>query len=1061
MNTALTALAQPKYKVKLVTQIYCPKNDHYREVCSGNFINEAAQFFDGSRVNVAQGRLNNPDNGFGHDLNAMGQNGCTGAVKRYFEDSITYETSRWLTSIWFRSKTDESPSFGSGCTSLCDNQYNWPVNTGPGVVHQFHSDPFPCYYGNTELWIYPERIDITDPSGEKYLPSTARIDITATPGYPMQVYNWQYNIGGTGWVDFPAATNTAGKTSIQVSGYDLMGTNFDTIRHSSVFIRVKEDFYESETLTLKPTIPAPRITALTPIANKCFGESNGTITVQFDRALVPGESLSIILKDTINRPPNITAPDVTLDADNKYTFPDTLAPGGFKVDLLGSIITGPDTIASYTREDGHHGVTGFVSPAAVGFNNGARDVYCYGGADGIINLTATGGDSSYRAGYKKVQDANWQWVPFASVMQHTITGLDSGVYQLRVVDGNNCFTKDAGGNEKIATQPVDQPAQPLLVDHREFKNPLAYGYTDGQALAIIIGGTPFNGNSYNVTWNNVSTGAVLSMVTNSVNPFTTTLQQIGDGAYIVTATDGHYALTSGANTAGCIVRDTFQLHQPPPLVVTVSENKYVSCNGVNDGELYANAQGGIEIPGQRYVYQLSQNINGFWAVVHQGDSIVTNVGAGTYKMAVTDSNNITRESVPFTLTQPNVLAVNLSSTPVDCHGGTNGTASAIISGGTTPYSLDWSTGSTALTITGLQQGGYLAYVKDAHGCEVQQQVKVLTPNPILINNAVVTPPVCTGFCNGAINYNTSGGVPPYSYRWSNGSTTPAISGLCIGTYKVTIADTRGCTTQDSFIVKDPLPLTIDLGPDITLCAGQTWLASAEIADPHAVYSWNGPNGYSAATAAASLVAEGKYEVQVTDSKGCKGGDAITITRSNATVAAEFFSSTQGFKGSKITFVNMSKPWPETVAWLLPAGNAVTVVRKNDSLAELQFNDTGTYRIGMRSGVGSCSKEYYNSITILEGQSFNDPGTTTDPFVLDFKVAPNPSNGQFTVTVGLQDVADINLRLVNLLTGAILDERRQRGSKNYSVPYNINLGSGVYALVLETANDSRIFRVLIL
>jgi hypothetical protein len=113
-------------------------------------------------------------------------------------------------------------------------------------------------------------------------------------------------------------------------------------------------------------------------------------------------------------------------------------------------------------------------------------------------------------------------------------------------------------------------------------------------------------------------------------------------------------------------------------------------------------------------------------------------------------------------------------------------------------------------------------------------------------------------------------------------------------------------------------------------------------------------------------------------------------------------------------------------------------------------------------VGSCTKEYSNNITIVEGQSFDNPGSTaTDPFVLDFTVAPNPSSGQFTVVVGLREKADISLRLINLQSGAIVNQQRKSGSDKYTIPYKINVVGGVYALVLETAKDSRIFRVVIL
>jgi hypothetical protein len=1054
LQAAFTTLAQPRYKLKMYTRIWCPYKA-YRNLCSGNSMRIIAEFNNGASMSVAKQVLD--DGSLGMDLRYI-ESTCE-TIPWEYNDSISFNVSSGIYRIYLRSKTDESDR--RGCHNSCETTKYWYVDLSQGTFYSEHPTPADCYGSNSRVWIYPERIGLT--ASETYLPSADRITIAATAGYPAAVYKWEYNVGGgdADWRQFPASTNTAGRSTIEISGYDLMGAAFDNIpRDKNVFIRVRPaDYCESDRLTLKPTIPAPHITGLTPVVNKCFGEYNGTIKVQFDRPLHNGETLNILLTDTITGQPGYTASGLTaLDAANSYTFPEQFGPGGFKIELIGTY----NDVRTYTGHPAHREETGFTGPTAVNFTTSSRNVYCHGGADATITINASGGVGNYRAAWKKIQDAIYNEVGFSAAGQHTISGLDSGVYQVRVLDGNNCVMKNNSGNEVIQTITIIQPSDPVQVDYKQATHPTAFGYTDGSAMAIIIGGTPVGGNSYDAVWKDGTSGSTLITVTNSTGPFTTKLQNVGNGTYIITATDANYALTSGTNAAGCMVSDTIRLHEPPLLKVAIELNHYVSCKSSNDGLLYAKAEGGIEIPGQRYGYQWYRNNNGAWTSIGQTDSIAKALTAGTYKATVTDKNNITRESEPFLLTEPDLLTLNLTSTPVICSGGNNGTATATINGGTLPYVIEWSNGEKTPAVTGLQTGTYMAFVTDGHGCQTQQQIKVTTPNPILINNQVIQQPVCTGSCNGVISYMVSGGTAPYRYQWNNGSTAQNLTGLCAGTYTVFITDAQGCSIQQSFTLQDPLPLTIELGPDRTLCTGQSWVANAAIPDAKAVYTWSGVNGFSANTAAVSLIEPGKYKVQVTDSKGCNASDSITISRSNATVSAEFVSATQAFKGDKVTFVNISQPWPETIEWLLPSAGPVTVVRRTDSLVELQFNETGTYRIGMRSGVGTCTKEHNNSITIVEGQSFDNPGSAaTDPFVLEFMVAPNPGTGQFTVTVGLRDVADINLRLINLQTGATINQQRKSGSKNYTVPYNINVVSGVYALVLETAKDSRVQRVLIL
>ena len=1061
LAAVFTTLAQPKYKLRMRTRIWCPYKS-YRNSCSGNQYKATANFVNPVATKAVAHTDQFGDGSWGYSLMWIEANCAT--VPWQYWDSITFDVTQVLTRVALYSSSDEmTGGVGAHCSNNCTTNKDWLFEgwyESNGFFYSQHPTPSDCYGSNAEIWIFPERIDLSVATGETYLPSADRINISATAGYPSPVYKWQYNVGGAGWNDFPASTNTYGQSTINVSGYDLMGAAFDNVPgDQNIFIRVRPtDYCESKYLILKPTIPAPHINSVTPVPNKCFGEKNGTLSVQFDRQIKAGEYLNIILTDNLNGQGYTASGLTSLDAGNTYTFPAQFGPGDFKIELIGSY----NGVPCYTRDPRHTGAAAFSGPTAVSFTNSVRNVYCFGGADGTIDLKATGGVGNYLAGYKQTQDGTYNWIGFSSPAQHTISGLTTGVYQLRVYDGNNCVMKDGAGNEIIQTITINQPAQPVQVDYRQATNPIAYGNTDGSAMAIIIGGTPISGNSYDVVWKDSTSGSILTTVTNSTNPFTTTLQQIGDGAYIVTANDANYALTSGANAAGCTVTDTIRLHEPPPLVVTVEEHRYISCKNSSDGELYAKAQGGIEIPAKRYIYQWFRNNNGSWTNIGQGDSIAVKLTAGTYKIIITDKNNVSKESAPFPLTEPNLLTLGLTSTQVFCSGGSDGTATAAIAGGTKPYALEWSNGSTALAVTGLQRGNYLAFVTDARGCQTQQQVTVTAPNPIVINNPVAQQPVCAGYCNGAISYTVSGGSAPYSYQWSNGSVARDQTALCAGIYSVKITDALGCWEQHVFNLQDPLPLTIDLGPDRTLCTGQSWVANAGIPDANAVYNWSGANGFSAGTATVSLTGRGKYKVQVTDSKGCKASDSISISRNDATtVAADFVSSTQAFKGEKVTFVNISQPWPETVEWLLPAG-AITVERRTDTLIELKFNETGIYRIGMRSGVGSCTKEYSNTITIVEGQSFDNPGSAaTDPFVLDFMVAPNPSSGQFTVTVGLREVADISLRLINLQTGAVINQQRKSGSKKYTVPYNINVVSGVYALVLETAKDSRIFRVLIL
>ncbi|MDX2248194.1 MAG: T9SS type A sorting domain-containing protein [Bacteroidia bacterium] len=70
-----------------------------------------------------------------------------------------------------------------------------------------------------------------------------------------------------------------------------------------------------------------------------------------------------------------------------------------------------------------------------------------------------------------------------------------------------------------------------------------------------------------------------------------------------------------------------------------------------------------------------------------------------------------------------------------------------------------------------------------------------------------------GSGNGTASANATGGTSPYTYVWSNGSTTDIITGLDSGVYVVTVTDALGCTDTDSIEVGS------NVGIDHLLSAG--------------------------------------------------------------------------------------------------------------------------------------------------------------------------------------------------------------------------------------------------
>ncbi|MBC6111314.1 T9SS type A sorting domain-containing protein [Pedobacter fastidiosus] len=901
-------------------------------------------------------------------------------------------------------------------------------------------------------------VDIISPANGAIFPNDDKITLNATSGFQSFVYNWQYRVGISGsWEDMPTALNTSGKETIELSGKDLLGANFDTLYgNSNVFFRIKycNNLY-TPILTVTPRLSSPHITSVTQIPNVCFGESNGSLKIQFDRALVTGETLNVLLEDTLNHINYLGRYNLTeLETGNTVTWPDSLAPGQFKISVIGKFPN--SSIATYTEASSHTGRTGFTGPTAVGFNISKRDVYCNSGKDGTITINASGGNGGYKVLYKKAQDATYAETAFSAAVQHIITALDTGTYKIRVIDQRGCFTKDESGNEVILSTTIVQPVEALHIDYKQITNPTAFGFTNGSIQAIIVGGTSSAGN-YNIEWTDIN-GNNLTTFTNTNNPFKTTLNNVGNGRYILKITDANYALAQAANASSCIVIDTFTVKQPEPLKVVVEQFKYISCKGDADGQLYAKASGGIEISGSKYIYDWSKEINNVWTAINQPDSIITGLSIGNYKVKITDANGITKESVAFMLSEPVPLAISLSATPVNCDGNSNGTAKAIVTGGTLPYHIEWSNGDTTTTISQLTQGKYIAFVKDSHGCEIQSQIEVSAPNPMVLASETIKQPTCYGSCDASINYNINGGTKPYQFHWSNGATTQNINNICAGTYTLQISDAQGCTKSVIYNIVNPEAIKVDAGPDVTLCVDQTHTVDAAIGDANATYKWTSTNGFMGNTAKITLANAGTYWIEATSSKGCIGRDTLEIKKSTAVIASEFVVSTQAFKGENVKLINITNPAPQTAEWIVP--NTVAVISKTSDELVLRFAETGIYTVSLKATVGECTKIFTKQISVIESTSFNDPGTVKDPFIKSFSIAPNPNNGNFYAKIELQDISKIKLRLLNTITGQVIDTREENGSSSYNLPYHLTLSTGVYVMVLETSKENMVYKVLI-
>lgn len=136
-------------------------------------------------------------------------------------------------------------------------------------------------------------------------------------------------------------------------------------------------------------------------------------------------------------------------------------------------------------------------------------------------------------------------------------------------------------------------------------------------------------------------------------------------------------------------------------------------------------------------------------------------------------------------------------------------------------------------------------------------------------------PSCADSCNGSAVVDLTGGYPPFEYLWNTGQTTDSISGLCAGTYIVTVTDSVNCISISTVILTDPSEITLDFYkidiPCNEICSGKIFAYVTGGTGPYQ-YLWNNNQTADSLT---NLCA-GSYSLSITDDHGCKADAKVDI-----------------------------------------------------------------------------------------------------------------------------------------------------------------------------------------
>ncbi|MBI5916570.1 MAG: SprB repeat-containing protein, partial [Bacteroidetes bacterium] len=272
-----------------------------------------------------------------------------------------------------------------------------------------------------------------------------------------------------------------------------------------------------------------------------------------------------------------------------------------------------------------------------------KPVTCFGGSDGAIDLTVSGGQTPF----------SFVWTaPLANVEDPQ--SVQAGTYSVTVTDANGCTT--------TASVTVEEGDEIILTVQSSDETCL--GAANGEAsVSNVTGGHP----SYTYAW-----GSPLNQTTSQVT-------DLAAGGYSVTVTD----------TLGCTASASVAIDAGVSLVVTVSATNAI-CFGDNQGSATVqNTTGGSG----NYTYQWNDPAS---------STLVTasNLTVGTYTVTVTDDQGCTGSASATVADGPQII-LSTFHTDATCNYSTDGSATVQVSGGTSPFAYNWNDSGWQTTATAI------------------------------------------------------------------------------------------------------------------------------------------------------------------------------------------------------------------------------------------------------------------------------------------------------------------------------------------------------------------------
>lgn len=282
-----------------------------------------------------------------------------------------------------------------------------------------------------------------------------------------------------------------------------------------------------------------------------------------------------------------------------------------------------------------------------------------------------------------------------------------------------------------------------------------------------------------------SDGTADILVTGGVQPYTFNWSS-------TETTEDAFALSEGwayvTVTDACVsVIDSVLIGITPSIDFTITAN-HETCTGGN-GQAFVNVSGGSGAYSYKWdtVFPIS-------ATPFSNNDTIFDLSADTYYVEVSDACGSKVDSIILTNSPDLQLALSSHSLTLFCDTSTNGSITAFASNGVAPYTYAWSNGGDLPTTNSLIVDVDYQYITVTDACSnsIVDSFKVGYAPQLISFAEFMSDATCLNTNDGQATVISTGGVQPYSYSWSNSTSTSNLAtDLSVGTQYITVSDYCG------------------------------------------------------------------------------------------------------------------------------------------------------------------------------------------------------------------------------------------------------------------------------